>query len=697
MQNKIANNPKFQVRQPEEYVDIDDLDEMDDYAEMMPPSKTQKISSSGGSSTARSVTKGPLNLYFSQKSTQKGGFEKGEIDETKKILRERAVSAFAIWMYDAGLPFNCVNHKSFDKFFEAVGQHGPGMKPPTFHEVRVTHLKKEVDKVEKIVDEHKVQWTKFGCSIMMDKWTARNGKMIINILVNSPIGSVFLGSVDASNECTDSTKMYKLFESTIERIEPENVVQIVTDNASENVKARRMMMGVYPHIYWTPCVAHCINLIFGDIIKVKPYASVFKKAIRIHSYISQRPLLLNLMRKFTKERNLVKPAKTRFATAFLTLRVMYIQRKNLRTLVLSTEWNSSKFAKETLGKEVANLIISVHFWNNVVRALTVCSPLTKVLRLVDGEKKPPMGYIYEAMDRAKEAIAHGFRGVKKQYEKVFQIIDARWSGQLHRPLHAAGHVLNPGLYYKAEEEGTLLQSLWTEYYACVEKLVRDTTIQDALIAELPKYKMADGLFGCGPAKRARDTRSPVEWWSLFGSETPNLQKFAMKVLSLTCSSSGCERNWSVFEHIHSKKRNRLTLSRLNDLVYIKYNRTLKRRYDARDLIDPIRLDNIDDSNEWLVGCPEDQDDELVYEDDDLTWDSVATAIGADESIYHLRELSSRSTVLDKGKGVESTSTSSSSSRTRTLIDEEYEEEEDEEQYNDVEDFDLQELDNFEEE
>ena len=109
------------------------------------------------------------------------------------------------------------------------------------------------------------------------------------------------------------------------------------------------------------------------------------------------------------------------------------------------------------------------------------------------------------------------------------------------------------------------------------------------------------------------------------------------------------------------------------------------------------MDNIDDSNEWLVGCPEDQDDELVYEDDDLTWCSVATAIGADESIYLLRGLSSRSTVLDKGIGLESISTSSSSSRTQTLIDEEYEEEKDEEQYNDVEDFDLQELDNFEEE
>ena len=85
---------------------------------------------------------------------------------------------------------------------------------------------------------------------MMDKWTARNGKMIINILVNSPIGSVFLGSVEASNESTDSTKMYKLFERTIKKIGPE---QIVTDNASENAKAGSMMMRAYPHILDSMC------------------------------------------------------------------------------------------------------------------------------------------------------------------------------------------------------------------------------------------------------------------------------------------------------------------------------------------------------------------------------------------------------------------------------------------------------------
>lgn len=63
--------------------------------------------------------------------------------------------------------------------------------------------------------------------------------------------------------------------------------------------------------------------------------------------------------------------------------------------------------------------------------------------MVDGEKKPPMGYIYTAMDRAKEATAKSFKGKKEKYEKVFEMIDRRWDCQLHQPLHAEGYFLNP--------------------------------------------------------------------------------------------------------------------------------------------------------------------------------------------------------------------------------------------------------------
>lgn len=69
--------------------------------------------------------------------------------------------------------------------------------------------------------------------------------------------------------------------------------------------------------------------------------------------------------------------------------------------------------------------------------------MVKVLRLVDGDAKPVMGYIYEAMDRAKEQIEKNFNKVKRRYDAIRKIVDERWAFQLHRPLHAAAYFINP--------------------------------------------------------------------------------------------------------------------------------------------------------------------------------------------------------------------------------------------------------------
>jgi len=61
----------------------------------------------------------------------------------------------------------------------------------------------------------------------------------------------------------------------------------------------------------------------------------------------------------------------------------------------------------------------------------------KVLRLVDGDDKPTMGYIYEAMDRAKLSIRDNCR----YFQRYWDIIDARWNFQLHTDLHAAGEII----------------------------------------------------------------------------------------------------------------------------------------------------------------------------------------------------------------------------------------------------------------
>lgn len=79
--------------------------------------------------------------------------------------------------------------------------------------------------------------------------------------------------------------------------------------------------------------------------------------------------------------------------------------------------------------------------------------------MVDREKKPPIGYIYEAIDRAKESIERAFNYDDKTYGSVFKNIDTRWTDQLHQPSHTAGHLLNPGLYYKNNDMMTS-QKVW---------------------------------------------------------------------------------------------------------------------------------------------------------------------------------------------------------------------------------------------
>ncbi|XP_060195011.1 uncharacterized protein LOC132624215 [Lycium barbarum] len=212
-------------------------------------------------------------------------------------------------------------------------------------------------------------------------------------------------------------------------------------------------------------------------------------------------------------------------------------------------------------------------------------------------------------------------------------------------------------------------------------MVPDDVLQDQIGEDLGKYMAADGTLGLPQAVRARTRLSPLNWWMQFGHGVPNSKEFAIRVQSLTCSSSGCERNWSVYEQIHTKRRNRLELKQLNDLVFVKYNRTLERRYKARDTIDPILLDNIDEANEWLTEAPQNHEEVEVYEGEGLTFGHVAVASGVEEDIYDFRGSNLRS----KEKVAKSSS--------RTLIDEasDEEEEEDDDQYNNSNVMTLQEI------
>ena len=81
-------------------------------------------------------------------------------------------------------------------------------------------------------------------------------------------------------------------------------------------------------------------------------------------------------------------------------------------------------------------------------------------------------------------------------------------------------------------------------------MVGDIEIQNKIDTQIEDFKQQREFFGKPIAKRSIDTKAPAEWWESYGYEHPELQQFAIRILSLTCSASGCERNWSAFEMVN---------------------------------------------------------------------------------------------------------------------------------------------------
>ncbi|KAL2938628.1 Protein disulfide-isomerase TMX3 [Bienertia sinuspersici] len=83
-------------------------------------------------------------------------------------------------------------------------------------------------------------WNERGVTIMYDGWSGPINMHIINFLVYSVRGT---------------------------EIGEDKVVQLVTDNEAVIKAGGKRLMEEFPHLYWTACAAHCLDLLLEDIGK----------------------------------------------------------------------------------------------------------------------------------------------------------------------------------------------------------------------------------------------------------------------------------------------------------------------------------------------------------------------------------------------------------------------------------------------
>eukprot|EP01018_Ginkgo_biloba_P019677 Gb_31487 [translate_table: standard] len=210
----------------------------------------------------------------------------GQLEKTMDInKREEVDNRVARCFYACNISFNVVHSPYWQDMVRTINDGPKGYKSPSFEKVRTILLTKKKSLVEQTIEPIRAFWRTIGVSIIFYGWTDARNMSLINLIVVSPKGSIFLNAVDCNGGLKDATFIANILIDAIEHVGPSNIVQIITDNARVCKVAKLFVEARYEH-FWTPCVAHGLNLILKKIGNIEWIKKIIDEAKEIEMFIT---------------------------------------------------------------------------------------------------------------------------------------------------------------------------------------------------------------------------------------------------------------------------------------------------------------------------------------------------------------------------------------------------------------------------
>lgn len=100
--------------------------------------------------------------------------------------------------------------------------------------------------------------------------------------------------------------MFNYIDDIVKEVGEENVILVITDSASNMKNAGKRLMEKRIRLLWTPCEAHCINLMLEDIEKMTVFSTKLDKAKHAVKFIYGHSIILSMMQRYTGDRELLR-------------------------------------------------------------------------------------------------------------------------------------------------------------------------------------------------------------------------------------------------------------------------------------------------------------------------------------------------------------------------------------------------------
>ncbi|PWA68651.1 hypothetical protein CTI12_AA306470 [Artemisia annua] len=193
----------------------------------------------------------------------------------------------------------------------------------------------------------------------------------------------------------------------------------------------------------------------------------------------------------------------------------------------------------SLGQSVAETIRNDKFWDDVESILAITKPIFLLIKFCDGEGTK-MGEIYKKMDNMlgeiKDIMADN--PYSRYYPEVEKIVLNRWE-KMTIPLHCLGFALSPrfydahylsklapgGIKRKAPNDDKEVVRNVVEAF---KRIAENDEENNLLRKQFATFHMKKGLFALPAAHVDAITMDAIEWWSTYGSETPELAEVEKK-------------------------------------------------------------------------------------------------------------------------------------------------------------------------
>ncbi len=459
-----------------------------------------------------------------------------------------------MFFYSTGAPFSYADSFGFRNMVHHLN---PSYNPPSSKTIGSTFLEKEYKDLKINLDEWIAKQSEI--TIISDGWSNQKLQHIVNyVLVNGKDPPMFHSSINTGKIPQTGENIAADIKRVMLNIGVDKVIGVVTDNASCNISAWNILREDYPKLIVHGCFAHLGNILLKNIFQISRYDKLLQEsktvvmAVRTYTRLQARFEELN-----SEGIELVLPTPTRWYSNINCIHSVLRSKSALFQLVCDEEMIAS-FGHLLAFQQTKRIVMDEEYWKGVAEIGKNCNKykelvmkyesdhlvLSDVLPIyfsvLDAERDPRIiNIVVDFMMRilTPEVIQASF--FNPVYQRHAKLPAGKW---LEAITHLRSYSQDPAWYDELKAFQDLRNKDSTKYV----EFVREYGVRS--------------------------------WWNEFGyGDFPLLGKYVKCVLSIPASSASAERVWKIFNHLHSKSRNRLTHMKLDQLVFLYANQVLREK------------------------------------------------------------------------------------------------------------------------